>query len=364
MTVYFFVLPHQSWEMGKAAYQQDIVVIAEGLSAMGHECIGNTDYWPTGFQTGEFVIKGAPAERAFDSSLVIVSWMFYINNGNYLPDILHALKNKVPLVFTDMADGYCTPSFKKEFRIFDKVLKCHYNQSFHHPANMVPWCFGISNRYLNTIRAIPFSEKKKEVLWNFRISHGLREKAYKEVLPVIEDFVEVNRAVDDFNTFTDESTEEFFWWKNSGQRHNLGYFERLANSKIVACFGGGLISRWSSNSFRDKAIRKVMNLFGDSQNRFVYQWDSYRLWESFTAGAVVLHYNLEEWGATFPTEIRSGVHYLGIGTGDSAGYLKDLINDETRLKSLAEQGRQHALDNYTPVPSAKRLLRLMNLPEC
>jgi len=360
MYFYFYVSPFKSWETGNSRYQHEIIVLAEGLTALGHQCFGNFDYWPLDSSRNTFLITFADEQSAYKADAVVVSGMYYGNNGFKLSHHIVALAGKVPLIFTDLFDGFYTPSFSKDMRIFDLVLKCHFNAHYNNPPNVVPWAFGITNRYLNYIQNPAFDTRQRSVLWNFRINHDVRQRALHEVKPLLSKYFAINDTLEEKDTLLTMDAEQRFWWEQSGQRHSENYFQRLSEAQVVACFGGGLIGSRKTTSLFDRIYRKVLDPVFNGTPKTIYQWDSYRFWETLTSGAIPLMYNLYDLGARFPVNPDANVHYWSLDLFSPAASINDIAQEPDKLCQIAANGREWAIKNYSPVPTAVRFLNLLS----
>ncbi|MGA7936953.1 MAG: hypothetical protein WCA35_25585 [Kovacikia sp.] len=97
-----------------------------------------------------------------------------------------------------------------------------------------------------------------------------------------------------------------------------------------------------------------------SQPQRLLQWDSWRLWESWSAGSVVFHADLEKYGAVLPVMPQNWKHYVGVDFESPKGTAQILEKDEKVLERISAQGRQWAIDNYAPLPTAMRFLAMLD----
>jgi hypothetical protein len=86
------------------------------------------------------------------------------------------------------------------------------------------------------------------------------------------------------------------------------------------------------------------------------RWDSWRLWESFTAGCVTVHLDFEKYGFALPVLPTPWVHYAPIDLDDIAGSIEQLMDRRKDWDAIGEQGRSWAIANYSPRPSTVRVL--------
>ncbi|MFA6506539.1 MAG: glycosyltransferase [Treponemataceae bacterium] len=92
------------------------------------------------------------------------------------------------------------------------------------------------------------------------------------------------------------------------------------------------------------------------------QWDSWRLWEGWAAGCVVMHIDFDKYGCRFPVQPQNWVHYVGFDLDnideDIARFLS-LRDDE--LRQIADNGRSWAIEHYSPRSAAERFLSLVDI---
>ena len=95
----------------------------------------------------------------------------------------------------------------------------------------------------------------------------------------------------------------------------------------------------------------------DSQKYFLFQYDSWRLWECLYGNTIPIHLDFEEWGCVLPVMPKNGEHYIGVRNFDFNS-CSDYIagHSSTELKNIAEAGTNWVRDNYSPIHMAQYLL--------
>jgi hypothetical protein len=92
------------------------------------------------------------------------------------------------------------------------------------------------------------------------------------------------------------------------------------------------------------------------------QWDSWRLWEAFAAGAAVLHVDFEKHGFMLPGPLPVAMkHYIPVDLRNPRQSLGDILKDTERLREIGEAGRQWALEFYTSKAQAHHMLSQLGL---
>ncbi|MCD7816283.1 MAG: hypothetical protein LUH12_06195 [Bacteroides sp.] len=121
----------------------------------------------------DFLMKYDDDHHIQDADIVIIHYTLYERDVHADETLirLNRLPRKYITVFLDDSDGLRTPGFRKGAQNCDYVLKSHYNRLYEYPDNFVPWQFGVSNRILNAVSPLPYSERIPQILVNFRAKH-------------------------------------------------------------------------------------------------------------------------------------------------------------------------------------------------
>lgn len=359
MKIFFFCYPLGTPD--KAGYEHQIVSIAEGLRLHNVDFYGNVNYWQEDSGENSFLIKENPDVDYKDCDVVVLSSvLFDYKRLDLLPQNLFSSKRNYKLIFIDSADGLVTPGLEPQVRSADYVLKSHYCKKADYPANFIPWQFGLTNRIIQSINAIPFQDREDEICVNYRVRHTLRNLAEKRVMGLFYENFTPNSQVDSFkeNNFEDENS--LLFWKQTGRRHYPSYYARLGRSKLSSAFGGSLknpltVKRGRVWELLGKAERFLNTTIREYDR--VYQFDSWRFWESLASGCCTLHVDFARYSAALPVMPTSGEHYIGVDFAD-LGKVKDILRDEKNLEYIANNGRNWALENYSPKKIAERFLTL------
>jgi hypothetical protein len=359
MNVYFYCYPHGPAD--KAGYEHQIIALAEGLDSMGVNFKGNVNYWLKSNHEEDYLIKKHHTDDLNEFDVVVFSstiWNY--KSQELLPDDLFSSNRKYKLVFIDSSDGFKTPGFDERFKDVDFVLKSHFCSKYDYPKKFIPWQFGLTNRIIeySSNSLIPFELRHKVILSNFRVGHQLRditedilEKHLYQIYPKnIETDVFENEGGNDL---------DYLFWKQTGRRHYPSYYKRLGKSMISNAVGGTIQKQITNNNdILSRIIRKVdskMNFFKYDR---VFQFDSWRFWESLVSSCCTLHVDFEKYSMKLPVMPINGLHYIGIDIANPSKAL-DILRDEDQLQQISENGRKWARENYSPSAVAKRFLELM-----
>jgi hypothetical protein len=357
MRFYFFCHPHGPAD--KAGYEHQLLAIAEGLNHLGVETYGNVDYWKTDPHSSAFQITSNSAVCYSDCDAVVFSSTLYAyNRQDLLPTALFRPTRRYKLIFVDSADGIRTPGFNSELRSVDFVLKTHYCQKHDYPSNFKPWQFGLTNRIITSVKPLPFARRKNELLVNFRVPHHVRDLAAKIITPALYPTLITNSQTDSFDERSFSQLDQLFWTQ-TGRRHYPEFYARLGSSKACAAFGGTLAKPLSeSKDLLSRLVRRIDAKFDILNYDRIYQFDSWRFWESLVSGCVTLHVDLEKYGAVLPVMPENRKHYLGVDFSRLEQSVNDLRQFD-KYEDIAANAREWALRNYSPTRVAERILNLI-----
>jgi hypothetical protein len=172
----------------------------------------------------------------------------------------------------------------------------------------------------------------------------------------INKIMSINNTVDNRANYSREPYH-YLQWQQTGGRHYPSYYNRLKKSLACACFGGFFLPFWAKNS-GSLINRYSQTLMGKMmlKSNTIVQWDSWRLWESLVAGCTTFHLDFTKYGVSLPVMPENWRHYIGIDL-DNVQAAVDRIADEPEiLEKIAKEGREWAIANYSPVPTALRFL--------
>lgn len=364
-SVYFYCLP--VGRPDKAAFQHGPICLAEGFKELGIPFYSNVDYWQISPELGETLLKHDSAVTADDCDVVIVSQEFHARDGS-LPENLFHGGRQYRTVYLDHSDGAFTSTWKPEVRQFDLVLKAHFNDRWRYPENCKnAWPFGLSNRLLRaTASGLPFADRKDEILFNFRVNHFLRQTAKKEFVENFRNCLPMNDAAEAMNAAPHDSASDLAW-RQSGRRHNPDYFDRLKRARACAAFCGFLTPPWpldlhpSTSRVGVSALHRldgILKMVGMRPTRLL-QWDSWRFWESLSAGCATFHVDFEKYGVRMPVMPENWKHYVGIDLDDVQASVDRIRADPGLLERIAANGQHWVHEHYSPKPTARRFLEIL-----
>lgn len=355
-SIYFFCYPMGPPE--KAGYQHQIINLAEGLRILNVPFFSNVNYWKINCASEEYLLSyNNSVDYRKCTAVVFSSWLIIYNRLDLLPKDLFDSKRNYKIIFIDDADGLITPGFDLSQKV-DIVLKSHYNRKYAYPVNFIPWQFGLSNRIIQSVSPLPYSERHKTILFNFRISHPVRTLAREKVLPYFYPYLSPDFGTDPIDV--NHRSEDRLFWHQSGRRHNSSFYKRLSQSTACACFGGELQNSFSNVKTKlGYFLQKLDHHFHFLNPDRVFQFDSWRFWESLASGTCTIHLDLEKYGVCLPVMPENGKHYIGVDI-DNLPKLRQILHDESVFEDIGNNGREWVLQHYSPKQIALRFLNLLH----
>lgn len=370
--IYFHCVERQD------AYQDDVVVLADGLQQVGAEVFGNCDYWRRSPRADDWLVRHDPRVGPADCDIVVVSsaWSRWIDDDfkiqeRNLPEGLFAPNRRYRTAYVDLDDGYATHSWRPEYLAFDAVFRAKYNARCFHPVNQQPWVLGLNTRMLDMTAGAPdWSTRRPEVLINFGASHPYAHSARTLTAPP---FLAANRGhfgVDDRRddlSVPPVDPYDRLMWDQTQHRHSRSYYERLKSAQAIAAFCGELIPptpfypKYLVGGRRARINRAWHDLVArfDPRPARLIQWDSWRFWEGLAAGCLVFNLDLPHYGVRLPVMPEHLVHYVAIRPETAAESFAALAREPGLAERIARQGRAWALEHYSPAALARRFLAEM-----
>jgi hypothetical protein len=361
-------------------YQNDIIPLAEGLRELGVPFHSRCNYWRRSSLEGDFLFKESPAVAPEDCDLLVFPyrWFHWFNMADKQvrsrpmpPEVKVPRSNRrYRTVCLDDNDGYETVSWKPEFRHFDLILRTKYNHRTFNPPNLRPWAIGLHNRFLSATAGAPAFEDRKRVIYsNFNASHPYphtsRTLAMNELHPRLAGLLDTFQPPHaNINEAPADDNERFLWEQTNG-RHAQAYYDRLKTSRACSAFCGEIVPampRSPQNYFigGNRARLKVLpyRLLDkiDPRPSRIISWDSFRFWETLAAGTVAFHVDLALHGVSLPVMPENWRHYVGVDFRDIDSAVRRLKASPALLEDISEQGREWAIEHYSPRAVAERFL--------
>jgi hypothetical protein len=347
MKFYFFLRPQGPAE--ESGYQHCMIALAEGLRELGVAYYSNISYWK---ESKGNLFEETDDAKPEDCDVVVTSDEY----PGTIPGELFESGRKT--VFVDSSDGWRTRTETDAYRKFDLVLRTHLSSRYRYPKNVHPWAFGLTRRILEACsKPQPFHQREARMLVNFRVFHPVRRAASELVLPRVASRFTLDAVRDDVPA---EGSPDRSLWAATGRRHYASFFLRLQRTMVCAAFGG----YFAPGIFRGTESlpeRILYNLGGRARlrTRTIMQFDSWRFWEAMAAGCLTVQADYTRYGCLLPEGPKSLIHYAGIDFDRQDGVQFLLDSDLNALATVADRGRQWAIEHYSPAAAARRLLRML-----
>ena len=296
----------------KANYQHCCVVFGEGLKALKIPFSANIDYFPDA--SGNYLFS---AGESSPGAYIVTSAP---------EDFANELKTKKRIIIFDAKDEWVrsksTHFLPISYRYF--ITTCVNTTNV-----MRPLCFAVSTRMLRAKAEppAPWSKRRPEIAWTHRVdNHYLRNfaKSFYDKSDIPYDTY--------IDNFTEPTKEAYHDWCHTGRRHSPAYFEFLRQHRYLDAHGGYPTQ---------------------SKNRIV-QWDSWKVWEGFLSGMLVITADLDYYNIELPFKLVPFRHYIPVRYHEIEKCYKDLFSlPDAEQEAIAIAGRDFVLTHFTPDSMAK-----------
>ncbi len=360
MKIKFFVTP--IYPYGNDHYFHEIIVLAEGFKELGFKIFGNINFWQY-FDSKEYLINESDDD---DYDMAVYDYryvksfehlLFRKGYPNFNLDSINILVDR---------NDWISPIWNKNYhyKVFNLILGCHTVKGFHYPPNYIPWVMGLSNRMIYSIDKTRSKIIHNDIGYNFRVWHNLRKLFLTEIKSCKSKFPVIKKLTKETNE--KQLDEDFFYYKKTTKRHNLEYF-KIINSNLLFLGIGGYVETlpkiYQPYNIVDKIRRKpnyLINKFTRHQKQFVFQWDSFRMWELFYANTCPIFLNFKKFNFLLPHYPIENEHYLSIDDYSWKSFSKKLTEiSKAEIKQIGTNGKEWVMKNYSPKMISKYLLSLI-----
>ncbi len=303
-----------------------VIALREGLDELGYAVYSNV-------QDARFKFKEI---GGFKDGLMV----FSVTEDVYSPDLVAGIDGFKPgmKVIHSMSDT----SFSMMTPPSTLAFFSHENRFLQIQGRRAPWAFGLTRERIDSCAGRgEFASRKRELLRNFRpsLSQSVRESLDLALLPNLQKHFSINREINPDN-----------------------HYSRLQSSVGCLAYGGAYRTDLTRNDHlrelpSNTALREWSSRVVFHQDPVILRWDSWRWWESLASGCLTLQLDLEKYGFLLPVMPERWKHYVPIDLSDPAGTVSQMMERESEWEAMASQGRQWAIDNYGPKPTAERFIR-------
>lgn len=366
MTFKFFLTPFYIPDN----YSPEAIALAEGLQELGHKIMSNIDYWYMP-EENKFLFEKSDEE---DYNVGIYEYKYLYQSKKWTIGRVDSSKINILIDRNDWLNAEWRE--QKVLHKFDFILADHLLSNVKYPSNVLPWAIGYTKRIerqLHREEELNFSSLRKEITYNFRVNHNLRGKLLQNLKRQDLKLPLALRLTDKLSENTITGNEaDIHYYKQTAKRHNPAYYKMLNQSLATLAFGGYLEFKpffYQPYNLLKKIARKPAFIIqrsltkanlDSSSTSFVFQYDSFRMWESFYSITCPILLDMDYWKFKLPVMPIEGKHYLGIKKLDCTDFAKRIENTPPEhLMEIGRNGSAWVKENYSPKAVAHRLLKII-----
>ena len=349
-----FLLEPNSGIPSNTPYQHCAIALAEGFQKLNIPFFSNINYW-FDLEQNEFLFKANI--QNVETDIYIYSAEYILKNNNTWQKGI--LQNSINILL-DTGDWLGMTKNPVYSNTFDLILRCHYHKELLKNKKYVPWAFGLTNRIISELEKSQNCLLDRSIYISYRVSQNLRQLS-ELMVPVLNKKYQINYLItDSLEQKTNNELSANHYWNQTGRRHNIAYYQKLNSTLMSFAFGG--ILEYKNPSILYKVKEKVEKSIGIRKfNNFdLYQFDSWRLWESMASNSCTVMLDLKNWNLNLPILPDNYVHYIGIKNLDfETASNKILALPESEITEISRKGQKWVHKYYSPKAVAARLLELV-----
>ena len=246
-------------------------------------------------------------------------------------------KHKIILCMADTISTIVTPQSVP-------ALMTHENRFRKVKGLRIPWAFGMTQETVqNTMNGKSFSERSETIIRNFRPSKNQQVRNSLDLSFVLN--IEERFCVD-----SDISSQE---------EHN----DKLKSCIGCLAYGGSFDEDLLSNPhFANQPGKQLFyGRFEFKKPVVILRWDSFRWWESLSAGCLTFNLDFDKYGFALPEMPVGWEHYIPIDLADTKGTVDRLMAERDRWEEIANNGRIWVHEHYSPEAVAQRFLKYVEV---
>jgi hypothetical protein len=313
--------------------------LMQGLQLLGHKIYSNAPMT-------EFKSHGIfpPFSRLMSEDIQITSDLsrghLIVDAFNGLGDFEKSLKNSArnnKIVLLDMNDGCNLRDYDDNFLVFIT----HFNKLALRGGKIFPIGFGLSEEAIQLAGQHIFSERKKDILRNFRPSNNqsVRNGLDLSLLPLLRDHFMITES------FSDPDQ----------------YIRDLLTHKAVLAYGGDLYKDLRQNeyfaSFKDLVFKEI------ASEPVVLRFDSWRFYEAALFGCCPISLDFDRYGLETSANPMAWSEYIPIDFSrietTTSRIVEEVSKDSFFLEKIGLNARKWVINNHSPRATAMRVLETM-----
>ena len=303
--------------------QHTCVVFAQGLKKLALPYFGNIPFLKN-YINDEYLID---THGEFHKNTIIVTNCPH----RFEHDLIQFYKNGHKIIIFDTRDEWNRHEWDKYI-----PLATYFYRSSYHISNTIhnlyPFAFALSNRIIQATEngnINKWENRKNVILESHRVTNHSVRNYVKHYYLSGKCPISIEMYNDNFKEPI-VGKEEYFHWCQTGRRHSIEYYNKLLSVQMIDAHGGYF--------HQDKIV----------------QVDSWKLWEGFAAGCLVIAIDFKHYNIKLPFELIGYEHYIPIQY-DKLEQCYEKLNKLTvaEKKKIAETGREYVLKHYCPENMAK-----------
>ena len=321
---FFFLLDNLNDSQPTAVNDQHpCVVFAQGLKQLALPYFGNIKFLKN-YAKDEYLIDTI---GYFNKNTIMVT----NSPHKFENELIQCYKNGNKSIILDTRDEWNRHEWDKYIPFTTYFYRSSYHIS-NTVENVYPFAFSLSNRIIHATEHVNMNDwenRKNIILESHRVTNHSVRNYVKNYYLSGKCPISVEMYNDNFKEPM-EGTEEYFHWCQTGRRHSIEYYNKLASVQMLDAHGGYF------------HIDKIV------------QVDSWKLWEGFAAGCLVIAMDFTHYNIQLPFVLIGYKHYIPIQYDkleESYAILHNLTT--AQKKEIAENGRAYVLKHYCPESIAK-----------
>lgn len=312
--------------------------LADGLHQLGIPIFANCDYAEP-LVTDFCFVRTADPQRRNQAACVIVDLQ---DTRQYLHQIVR-FEPPHPCTFLlcmqDDAGTFCADGAIA-------MLAAHENRFWKLQGARIPIGFGLSSAMIRkSARFFANEPRVDRILCNFRpsLNQHIRAALDLTLLPRLERLFMVHRE------------------QTTAGRWNDEYYALLGSSLGCLAYGGTFGQDLSRNDYlmQNERFRTFMGCVDVQRDSVVLRWDSWRFWEALVCGCLAIQLDFDCYGFELPVMPVNWQQYIGLNLGDLEHDLERIMDERGRLQEIGWNGRQWAIEHYSPQAVARRFMVVM-----
>ena len=312
--------------------------LADGLSFLGVPIRSNIDYHDPLISSFSFTRTDEP-QAVREAFCVLADLQDTVPYNNRVVTLERVHDRMLAMCMQDNVAGMHVEGIDAFF--------CAHESTLRQVAGpRVPITFGLSSSMISaTMDVRPGMPRNQVFLRNFRPSLSQELRACLDL--VLLPHLKTRFAISD---------------RTAGNgRWNAEYYQLLKQNLGCLAYGGYFDQDLSLNDYfmKNGNYRSIAERVQYRESTVVLRWDSWRLWESLLCGCITLHLDFERYGFKLPVMPVNWHHYVGIDLADVKRDVERLMDERERLPEIGWNGRQWAIEQYSPVAVARRFIRLL-----